>query len=176
MQEREMLTLVVTGDEIAGSNGMLKPRPEAERKFQSWSATTTNLLLGICDTEKGSRADQDFQRHKSSYLEKHITEVIGGFSRSTGSEYTDQLNQILDDALKLDKEVSRQQARVIWTFDLDSPHFDPETMELENGDAHPKKNPEVLFVVAPSLVKRGKSTGEDFETENMLVKMTVVCR
>lgn len=78
----------------------------------------------------------------------------------------------------LGKEISRQIARIAWTLDLEKEQegslFDAETMELETGD--PVKKPRVVnWIVAPGVIKRGKSTGEGFNHEEMLLSTVVSC-
>ncbi|CAM1509777.1 Fc.00g001120.m01.CDS01 [Cosmosporella sp. VM-42] len=151
-----------------------RPDPEEERKFQMWSATTTGLILDVpTNTEE---TDAEFQNRKYEIVE-NIKDTIYKF-KSVGSQgFTDQLEAIVDAACSLDKEISRQVARVIWVFGdasaLDV--FDPTTMELETGDPKPKEGQLVRFAVAPAVIKRGKSTGEDFKFENDLMKMVVSC-
>jgi hypothetical protein len=170
----ETLTLFSIIDTL---HGEARPNPEAERKFQMWTATTIGLLLDSVDTKPGSNAHKSFEKTKS-VLVKDITEVIYPLRRNSGEGFTQQLHAILDAAFSLDLEFSRQVATMLWVFDNEGPaggKFDPSKMELEKGEAHSKRCQEVRLVVAPALKKRGKSTGEDFGVESTLVKMEVSC-
>lgn len=48
-------------------------------------------------------------------------------------------------------------------------------MTAEMGEVKPKPGQPIIMAIAPGLKKRGKSTGEDFEVENLLLKMDVSC-
>ncbi|RYP67403.1 hypothetical protein DL770_008630 [Monosporascus sp. CRB-9-2] len=152
------------------------PNPEAERKYQMWSATTTGLILDAVNMEEGSEVCKHREEHKSAVLER-IRRVIDPVLRFYDDGYDQELLRILDDALTLDRELSRQVARVFWVFGGKETQikFDSTTMELEKGEKPSEANQEVLLVVAPAMKKRGKSAGEDFKTENMLLQMEVSC-
>ncbi|KAF4627522.1 hypothetical protein G7Y89_g10640 [Cudoniella acicularis] len=142
--------------------------PETERKFQVWSATTTALLFDSMDTEGGSEEYKDF-------LVSNIRETIDPYLRSRDSDYPQELLRILDNAIALDKEISRQVARVEWVFPgtKEKIMYISASMELERGEKSPKPDQEVLLTISPGLQKRGKSTGEDFKAENLLVPAEV---
>ena len=46
-------------------------------------------------------------------------------------------------------------------------------MELELGKMQPGDSENVMLISAPGMIKRGKSTGEEFDVENILVRMEV---
>jgi hypothetical protein len=149
--------------------------PEAERKFQVWNATTTGLLLEA-NARMGPQAEKNQSEEKEWFIAK-IFETIGPFLRARG-DHVQQLGRIIDDALALDREISRQVARVEWVFPNSGTEklmFDPETMKLEKGEKASKDNQNVLLVVAPGMKKRGKSTGDDFKDESLLIPMEVTC-
>jgi hypothetical protein len=79
----------------------------------------------------------------------------------------DQLSTIVTQAIRLDKEISRQTARVMWTFNV--------FQEVETGD-HAQRPREIGLVIAPAVFKRGKSTGEDFNQETVLLEAVVSYR
>jgi len=158
------------------ANPESRSNPEAERKYQMWSATTTGLLLDTLNMEEGSEAYKRLEKDKNEILEQ-IQITIDPFVRSCDEGYTQELRRILNDALALDREISRQVARVFWVFGSKKTQlmFDSTTMELEKGEKPSKANQEVLLVVGPAMRKRGKSTGEDFNVENVLLQMEVSC-
>jgi hypothetical protein len=127
--------------------------------------------------KKGSDAYTYTQDTKTFILEK-IGKTIDPFRRSYDEGYAHQILGILDNALALDREISRQVARVDWVFGSEemSTMFDSRAMELEKGETPSTTNKEVLLVVAPAMTKRGKSTGEDFKVENTLLPMEVSCK
>ena len=55
------------------------------------------------------------------------------------------------------------------------PCCDPKLMELEAGENPKSENQEIQLIVTPGLRKRGKSTGDEFKTENTLLLMQVSC-
>ncbi|EEU42087.1 uncharacterized protein NECHADRAFT_85974 [Fusarium vanettenii 77-13-4] len=158
------------------SRGIERPEPEAERKFQTWSATTIGLLLDAQGPEEQSQIEK--------WQKKEVSRIVGcllnTFDTIAGSreDLADELSSIIGEAFVLGKEISRQIARIAWTLDLEKEQeaqmFDAETMELETGDL--VKKPRVVnWVVAPGVIKRGKSTGEGFRHEEMLLKRIVSC-
>ena len=62
-----------------------------------------------------------------------------------------------------------------WVFDTDDSGmaFDPRIMRLENGQKQPAVARDVCLVIKPGMVKRGKSSGEDYGTEIVLLPMEV---
>jgi hypothetical protein len=154
------------------------PEPEAEHEFQKWSATTTGLVLDAVR----DRVDnvQDDLNQRRAQINRSIVETIGFGSTSNRQGFTKQLDDILDAAFAVDKDISRQIAVVEWVFDFDilgETNFDPDTMELDRREMLPpgKETHEVRLVVAPALMKRGRPTGEDFDELHMLLKMVVYC-
>ncbi|KAH6884801.1 hypothetical protein B0T10DRAFT_564231 [Thelonectria olida] len=158
---------------------MTPPRPEAEQAFQLWSTTTTQLVLDAIDSDT-SRAQEveDFLRKRKQWINWRIRDAIGLNPKADDQGITKQLDEILNLTLALDKDISQQVARVEWSYDQRTLaetdfKFDRKTMELDEGDARSAKK--VRLVVAPALVKRGRSTGEDFDVERILLKRIVNC-
>jgi hypothetical protein len=159
---------------------MAPPRPEAERAFQMWSATTTQLVLDAIHSHPHEAQDAQFYlEHRKRAISESISRAIGLDARSESTHgITKQLDEILDLAFALDKDISQQVARVEWSYDYQllkntEFKFDPETMELDEGS--PRSAEKVRLIVAPALVKRGRSTGEDFDVERVLLKSVVNC-
>ena len=87
-----------------------------------------------------------------------------------------QISDIIHEALDLDQLFSKQVAEIYWHMGADEPgSFDEAFMEVQPGEKRTVDGQKVQLVVAPGLMKRGRSTGEDYETEIMLLKMTVSC-
>ncbi|KAF2649413.1 hypothetical protein K491DRAFT_721680 [Lophiostoma macrostomum CBS 122681] len=150
---------------------------EAERKYNIWRATTVNHVLDAMDEQAKLKADEKVQQWKRKLVE-NIEAVIGAYRKPHAQEgYEQQLLEILDEWLNLDKEISRQTASVEWLFQERwfNPVFDPSTMVLEKGEAPPKEKQHISLVTSPGVVKRGKSTGEDFENVALLLPMEVSC-
>ncbi|RSL61519.1 hypothetical protein CEP53_005046 [Fusarium sp. AF-6] len=159
------------------SHGMKMSEPEAERKFQTWSATTIGLLLDAQGPEEQSHIREELEQEGAEIVNR-LVNTIHDMTEATEQDLRDQLSCIIDEAFAVGKEISRQISRITWTLDFGSGHdplaFDPETMELEKGDR--MRKPRVVnWIVAPGVIKRGKSTGEGFNHEEMLLKRIVSC-
>lgn len=144
---------------------------EAKRKFQMWRANTTTLLL---DSMKSDQAnDHESQRKWIKDKVLDIYELLRPFSKSKRKDLVDQLSQLVDEALDLDKVISKQVAEVIWDFGLEkgSGQFNQDLMELQQSNQQTSDGGNVLLVSAPGMIKRGKSTGEDFGVANILLEM-----
>lgn len=145
---------------------------EAKRKFQMWRASTTALLL---DAKKlDQRDDHEAHRGLNEKVES-ICQSLRPFSKSKYKELIDQLFRIVNEALNLDMLISKQVAEVVWDSDLqrNSGQFNQDSMELWRGKKQTGDSGHVWLVSAPGMIKRGKSTGEDFNVENILLKMEV---
>ncbi|EXK79041.1 hypothetical protein FOQG_16309 [Fusarium oxysporum f. sp. raphani 54005] len=132
------------------------PNHEAERKFQTWSSTTTSMLLASVDLEK---ANNDMKRRTASHVTHIVNTVDNILRKDRERSFKDQLSAIITQASALDKEISRQVARVIWSFDITQ-------REKEDQPCNPNK---AGLVIAPAVFKRGKSTGEGFDQEIKLL-------
>ncbi|KAF2682389.1 hypothetical protein K458DRAFT_307514 [Lentithecium fluviatile CBS 122367] len=153
--------------------------PEAERKFRIWRATTVGLLLDsmdLMDEKLSHETNKDLEEWKS-WLSKGVEDVIGGVRRPDSQGYAQEFQRIIDEALVLDKEISRQVSAVRWTYPgKEIPAiFDSSTMEAEKGEKISEARQKVVLVTSPGVVKRGKSTGEDFDKETLLLRMEVFC-
>ncbi len=104
-----------------------------------------------------------------------IWDTIHPFLKSSSEGFSQELRRIIDDAVDFDKEVSRQLARVEWVFDSGNSGmvFDPRIMKLEKGQKQQAVARDVCLVIKPGMVKRGKSSGEDYGTEVVLLPMEV---
>jgi len=150
--------------------------PEAERKFQQWSASTAALLTAAISAT-GSPRDREVSIDSKKEILDGIRDTIRPFRKSSSSEgFSHELSRIIGDAVAFDKEVSRQLARVEWVFGTDNNPgmaFDPRIMKLEKGQKQPAAARDVCLVIQPGMVKRGKSSGEDYGTEIVLLPMEV---
>ncbi|RTE75132.1 hypothetical protein BHE90_010412 [Fusarium euwallaceae] len=159
----------------AQSGDSKRSEPEAERKFQTWSATTIGLLLDAQSPEEQSQIQQGME-DETARIVGCLLNTLEAMVKFEEQEAEDGLTSIISEAYVVGKEISRQTARITWMFDLEkepeTPQLGAETMELESGQ-HVKKTQEVSWVVAPGVMKRGKSTGEGFDHEEMLLKRII---
>lgn len=158
-------------------NDTLGSDPDAKRKFQMWRANTTTLLL---NSQKMDEGDGDrFLETLNEELHKVICESLSPFSKSKYKDLADKVFFIVQNAINLDKMISMQIAEVSWYPDCenDTQHFSQDLMELQRGEKQEQVDDSgnTWLVSAPGMIKRGKSTGEDFDVENILLKMEVFC-
>ncbi|KAI0376359.1 hypothetical protein F5Y04DRAFT_212829 [Hypomontagnella monticulosa] len=142
---------------------------QAQRKYHIWKANTTALLvesMGL-DQQNGRKSRELFAVEKA----KEIVKYIHPYSISKDKHLINGITDIILEALELDLQISQQAARIDWIYDIDQARrFDPKYMDLEGETGE-----YVCLFVAPALVKRGKSNGEDFDVTNCLLKMQVSC-
>ena len=92
------------------------------------------------------------------------------------TEILSERSDIIKEALDLDQLFSKQVAEIYWTMDANEPGaFHEASMELQQGEKRPVDGQKVQLVVAPGLIKRGRSTGENYEMKSLLLRMTVSC-
>lgn len=91
-----------------------------------------------------------------SLITQHINPLtLTLVPESEYQRYYEFLMKIIEKALTLDREISRQTAWVRWVFeDVDRP-------AAEEG---------LQIVVAPAMIKRGKSSGDGFEEQVQLLR------
>lgn len=156
----------VEGDKL--SSGI-----EAKRKFQIWRTNTNDLIRNALETNQ--QDDHDVQRKSIRYTVYGVFDVLSPFSKCRDKDLIGYLYHLFDEALDLDKLISSQVAEVTWVSDIskNAGKFNQDLMEPEPGKEQMGDSGNVMLVSAPGMIKRGKSTGEDFHVENMLLKMEV---
>ncbi|KAF5634276.1 hypothetical protein F52700_5999 [Fusarium sp. NRRL 52700] len=138
--------------------GPPQPNHEAERKFYSWSSTTISMLLTSIDADKVN----NYMKYRTDHHVKRIVNTVGNLLRSDKQRsFKNQLSAIITEAFALDKEISRQVARVIWRFNV--------SQHEEDADHPDAASSKPGLVMAPAVFKRGKSTGEGFDHETKLL-------
>lgn len=152
-------------------NDTLALSHEAKRKFQMWKASTATLLLES-ETLDESSGHGSHRRPNERSLHDTICKLLSPFSKPKEKDFADQLFGILDEALNLDKLISKQAAEVIWLSDFSSQDL-VELAALQQDEKQTVDGGNTWLVSAPGVIKRGKSTGEDFDVEIILLKMKV---
>ena len=140
-----------------------------------WKANTSALLVDALkrDQKKGQRS--------SRRIRDDIQDLCTQLAPLTKSKYEGiaaQLTDIIGEALDLDQLLSKQVADIHWILGAhghEPGKFQEDIMELQQGEKRTIDGQKVQLVVAPGLIKRGRSTGEDYEMENLLLRMTVSC-
>ncbi|KAK9412834.1 putative PH domain-containing protein [Seiridium unicorne] len=152
----------ITADEFNDSSKL-----EALKKYHIWRATTADMVFKTDATMK----TQDARRsYIDSVIKKHIDPITLRFIREPQrGQYHDLLHQIVENAVNLDEEISRQPAMVSWVFE--APESGPDSEGLDDTCLHyaVSGNQGVPVIIAPALMKRGKSSGEDFHEETQLL-------
>ncbi|KAI0112711.1 hypothetical protein F4776DRAFT_674232 [Hypoxylon sp. NC0597] len=123
------------------------------RKLHAWRATTTGLVL-----DHLNESDVSINQKSKAAIMHEIQMVLNKLSKQ---DYKSELDSILDEAINLDKVISSQAAKISWRF-----------LEPQDGKYARKKllsTNEGRVVVCPAMVKRGKSNGEDFDGESVLL-------
>ncbi|KAB8272951.1 hypothetical protein BDV30DRAFT_211266 [Aspergillus minisclerotigenes] len=154
-------------------------KPEDIRKVQMWAASTTELVIEAHNLSQETRGFDEHPDLKKDKLAEDICDILEPYCCSHDSSLSRQLRHVLDNAIALDRDISRQVAQVKWEFPPkdDMVSFDPDTMKLREGEkiSASSVNREVQIVICPCLRKRGKSDGKDFQTEILLMKAKVSC-
>ena len=138
-----------------------------------WKANTSAFLVDALkfDQEQGYGMSEK-SREKVQDLRKQLAPL----TKSKNEGVTTQIYEIVYEALDLDQLFSKQVAAIYWTVGVDEArYFNEALMELQHGEKRAVDGQKVQLVVAPGLIKRGRSTGEDYEIESILLKMTVSC-
>lgn len=106
-----------------------------------------------------------------------IAEEISPFQVVQMGGYEEELSTIIDQALALDKEISGQWSRIHWGMgrNHEAMVFDSNLMELEKGQTLTGTEQEVPLVIplSPAVIKTGKSTGEGFDEQSVILRMEV---
>ncbi|KAJ5956148.1 hypothetical protein N7501_010427 [Penicillium viridicatum] len=144
---------------------------EVERKQITWRADTTNMVLERLNesTRETHDSQQDFISTKSQKLAGLLEPIV---CRDKRNLY-DPLVKLLNESLELDQVLSQQVAMWRWEF--------PKRLPCQfNKDVHTSIHKrqhgqiyEIKLVLAPALLKRGKSSGDDFLHQYVHVKMEV---
>ena len=125
------------------------------------------------------RSDQEREQHISTELRDHVEDLctqLAPLTRAKVEEFSVHVSNIITEALELDELFCKQVAEIQWVTGKNGPRaFDEASMELQQGEKRMSGGQEVQLVVAPGLIKRGRSTGEDYEVTNILLKTTVSC-
>ncbi|KAL6232784.1 hypothetical protein BDW75DRAFT_232501 [Aspergillus navahoensis] len=154
--------------------------PDEERKFQVWLASTTAMVLDTGSALKKSKTFAEQVQTTNESLTRKMREVIDHFIIVDDPGYPLELARIVEEAVKFDREISRQVARIEWVFPATASEipFDPDVMKLGTGETGSTEQEKrlVRLVVCPAMKKRGKSTGDDFGSPStLLLPMEVSC-
>lgn len=142
--------------------------PDAKRKFHTWRATTTNIMMEILglDREQVLKDASKLCQEQASLITNDLSDLLQPSCRGT---VEDLLIDIFDQSLILSEMIDTQLASITWS-DTKRKHkagqSDPHMMDFQYEKSHPSHEPRRL-VIAPGLVRRGKSSGDSFDVEEV---------
>ncbi|KAI1204682.1 uncharacterized protein F4807DRAFT_446331, partial [Annulohypoxylon truncatum] len=155
---KKIHNLLITGQEIRSLDETEGPSEcEALKKFHTWRATTANMVFKAEDALRVSNAWENF---RNIVIENDINPFVLQFvKKAEYARYCGLLKQIIEKALVLDREISRQAAWVRWVFE-------DQNRRSDTAESDPPIDQErVRVIIAPALLKRGKSSGDKFEEQ-----------
>ncbi|KAI1197315.1 hypothetical protein F5X97DRAFT_302347 [Nemania serpens] len=131
------------------------------KKFHTWRATTANMVF---KADSSVDVQSIWNEYGYSVIENHIDPVVWPFiPEGEGDQYYALLNKIIQKALVLDREISRQAAWIRWVFE------DPDGRPGRAESDSPAEQDWVRVIAAPALLKSGKSSGDMFEEQMELL-------
>lgn len=137
--------------------------PEAQRRFHIWRAETSGLILDAKNLKDKRKAEHS---HRSA-IAKTAQSLAGHLKYITpakSDKFITSLEKLIDSAFSLDQIFSQQVARWSWYFLPSSPcNFDPDMMDMVDCTMQPGPERLVYLTLAPALVKRGRSSGDEFD-------------
>ncbi|KAL2701788.1 hypothetical protein AAEP93_006086 [Penicillium crustosum] len=159
--------------------GLIEPSQEAwsneetevGRKQITWRADTTNMVLeGL---NENAHKIRDSQHHFVSAKAQKLVGLLEPIVCHDKRTLYDPLVKLLNESLELDLVLSQQVALWSWEFPKKLPcQFDKE-VHTSIQKRHHGQIYEIHLVLAPALMKRGKSSGDDFHDQYAQVKMEV---
>ncbi|CAG9989531.1 unnamed protein product [Clonostachys byssicola] len=151
---------------------------EKSHKFNIWRANGSAMFSQAPDPDQ-KRTNRD------QIITKWVATIIvllkPLFANQDQKDVEDDLYQIIDQALALDEELCQQVADVSVQYLRDSAglvklRFDSDAMTTEIGSKDATAGDAVSAILAPALVKRGNSAGNQFDKQILLVPMEVICQ
>ncbi|CCT72565.1 uncharacterized protein FFUJ_12443 [Fusarium fujikuroi IMI 58289] len=151
---------------------------------QLWTWKTTQLFFEALNSRGDDEKDQNklYLGRMKNNITLLIIETLGLSINSSGS-IAEQLDDILQGAIELDKKLCQQGARWQWKYSYKSHHegalvFDGDFMNLDraerlSSDKKAQAQRLVRFVISPALIKRGGKDGMNDELETAVMKMVV---
>lgn len=146
------------------------------RTFQRWSATTTSIIQQSRTKAEtaGKRWENNGTEIAKSTLVADIRAWLIPCLTSSRRGLKDALHDILDKAINIDELISSQLARFEWVFHQPgTPEFISSEVQFKDGGEimTGQAAAEATIALCPGLAKRGRSTGEEFDKEVVLLPM-----
>jgi hypothetical protein len=141
-----------------------------------WTSKTTELLLEALDDKEQETSD-----HLERLKRGIVRQVLKALEVPENSKQgiVRQLDDILDNALDIDRGLSQQVAEWEWQYSgvnyEERLLFDQDFMMLDEPSK--KKGQKVVWlVISPALVKRGDTDSTNYDLETVGMKMGVSCK
>ncbi|KAI0543986.1 hypothetical protein F4679DRAFT_566601 [Xylaria curta] len=135
---------------------------EALKKFYTWRAMSAEMVF---NAEASMNSQDSWKDFEESLIEKYVDPfIVSLIPKSKYEQYHELLSHIIQKALIMDQEISRQAAWVHWDFEDQHGHAEIVAGIQQEG---------LPIVAAPAMVKRGKSSGEGFEEEIVLLEADI---
>lgn len=116
-------------------------------------------------------SDQDFSKECGAELWKALNST-SFIENEEGIGWL--VGDIIEHSIKVDEQFCRQVAYMKWTWPMMGSEFDSATMEMDSlGQVSADGGKRILLTLAPGLSKFGRSTGDGFGTEQVLLKPKV---
>ncbi|KAF6803172.1 hypothetical protein CSOJ01_11087 [Colletotrichum sojae] len=143
---------------------------EAWRKFCLWKAETASMIVNSSESPGKSESDRRYLDSQLAKISEDFVRSAGIFSSKDRPQEQDalrrEMHNILKDAVKLDESMNRQALSFHWQFHrLTS--FNGERMRLAEGVTVEENS--LCLTIAPGLGKRGKASGDGFESTELLL-------
>ncbi|CAI7672417.1 unnamed protein product [Penicillium discolor] len=138
---------------------------DAKRRFHTWRATTTNAMVEVVglDSEKVSNDIDKFSKEQARLTTEELRDLLKPSSYQT---VEDELSDIFCNSVALSKMIDKQLACITWS---DVEHMaagrpDLGRVEPQSGSC-PSDDKDSRLLVAPGLVRSGRSSGDKFDVE-----------
>ncbi|KAH7230716.1 hypothetical protein MRS44_005525 [Fusarium solani] len=153
-----------------------KSDPSRHSELRMWTSKTTELLLEALDDKEQETSD-----HLERLKRGIVRQVLKALEVPENSKQgiVRQLDDILDNALDIDRGLSQQVAEWEWQYSgvnyEERLLFDQDFMMLDEPSK--KKGQKVVWlVISPALVKRGDTDSTNYDLETVGMKMGVSCK
>ncbi|KAI0857721.1 hypothetical protein F4860DRAFT_517614 [Xylaria cubensis] len=130
-------------------------RVEKWRKLLLWRATTASLVL-----DASSPVEQEWHDRKWE-MGQEIHKALGLTLVDDKGIFAQEIIILLDQAIDLDKDISRQATKVYWNF---GDERNPESWHVDEAE-----NVVRTIVIAPGMIRWGTSSGGHFDVQNELL-------
>ncbi|KAG7294154.1 hypothetical protein NEMBOFW57_004222 [Staphylotrichum longicolle] len=153
------------------AEGETETVPEGKTRYHMWRANTANLVLNAVRLGRNPDDPHDLPAPFSQHLAEDIEAWARPLTKSASGAVQHELVNIVQQFVDLDEGISEQVASLSWSFQSPICRFESASMEPQPGQPSLTDTQDGALVVAPALIKCGKSSGDDFDVTSALLKM-----